>query len=170
MEIPTPTLTFSAQTGKEVEELKLLADGDREPETEIIFADNADSKVWTIKMPVPTGFEGTVTLYARRAGEEEWINTEFSAEISVSSPMGMEGAGTGTAGANPEDDDYYDEDEHRTQALADEDGEAAAEAAPEATPQPARKDSSLKKLSLWVFVVKTVHFALKRGEMLEVTP
>ena len=33
--IAPQTLTFSAQTGKEVEELKLLADGDREPETEI---------------------------------------------------------------------------------------------------------------------------------------
>ena len=134
--IAPQTLTFSAQTGKEVEELKLLADGDREPETEIIFGDNADLKVWTIKMPVPTGFEGTVMLYARRAGEEEWTDTGFTAEISVSSPIGMEGTGTGAAEAGPEDDDYYDEDEHRAQAQAGANGEVTQEAVPEATPQP----------------------------------
>ncbi len=132
--IAPQTLTFSAQTGKEVEELKLLADGDREPETEIIFADNADIKVWTIKMPVPTGFEGTVTLYARRAEEKEWSDTGCKAEISISSPIGMEGTGTGEA--SPEDDDYYDEDEQKTQAQAGENGEATPEAMPEATPQP----------------------------------
>ena len=137
--IAPQTLTFSAQTGKDVEELRLLADGDREPETEIIFGDNADSKVWTIKMPVPTGFEGTVMLYARRAGEEEWTDTGYTAEISVSSPIGMETAGSSTAGADPEDDDYYDEDEHKAQAQAGADGEATPEAAPEATPQPAEQ-------------------------------
>ena len=141
--IAPQTLTFSAQTRKEVEELKLLADGDREPETEIIFGDNADVKVWTIKMPVPTGFEGTVMLYARRAGEEEWTDTGYAAEIKVSSPIGMEAAATEAPEADPEDDDYYDEDEVKAQDGGNEAAESAA--SPEATPRPAEQAAEQPK-------------------------
>ena len=137
--IAPQTLTFSVKTGKEVEELKLLADGDREPETEVIFGDNADIKVWTIKMPVPTGFEGTVMLYARRTGEEEWADTGYTAQVSVSSPIGMEAAGSNTQEADPEDDDYYDEDERlAAKAQADENG-TEAEGALAETPRPAEQ-------------------------------
>ena len=106
--IAPETLTFSVQTGKNVQEIRLHADGDRDPETEIIFGDNADVKVWTIKMPVPTGFQGTVMLQARRSENEEWIDTGYTAEISVSTPLGIEVPSESSA--DPDDDDYYDED------------------------------------------------------------
>ena len=122
--IAPETLTFSVQTGKNVQGIRLHADGDRDPETEIIFGDNADVKVWTIKMPVPTGFQGTVMLQARRSEDEEWIDTGYTAEISVSTPLGIEVPEENNA--DQDDDDYYDEDAEK----ADTSGEAPEQVTP----------------------------------------
>ena len=143
------TLTFSVRTTKDVEALRLRAGDDRYPETEDIFGDNADYNVWTIKMPVTTGFEGSVMLQARLAGEEEWFDTGYSARINVKAPIGMDTAGnngsssgSGTDGgddtgiANPDDEDYYDEDEERAKAEALANGQEEPETTPAATPAP----------------------------------
>lgn len=125
--IAPETLTFSVQTGKNVQGIRLHADGDRDPETEIIFGDNADVKVWTIKMPVPTGFKGTVMLQARRSEDEEWIDTGYTAEISVSTPLGIEVPPENST--DPDDDDYYDEDAEKV--------DTAGEQTEQVTPAPA---------------------------------
>ena len=143
-QIAPATLTFSVRTTKDVADLQLYADGDRSPETEIVFGDNADYSVWTIKMPVATGFEGTVMLQARRNGEEEWFNTGYTAEVSVKSPLGMDtmnGGGSGSDFASPEDDDYYDEDAENVKAEAIADGQSEQEVMPVTTAQPTERQA-----------------------------
>ena len=108
-------LPFAIVTEKDVEEIRLVADGDRDVETEVTSADNADGKRWMMKMPVETGFKGTVTLQVRRTGSEEWMNTAYTAEVNVETPPGMdvpeptappaENADNGVLSEG--DDDYY---------------------------------------------------------------
>ena len=131
-------LTFSVETDKTVDGIRLRGEGDRDLDTVVIFGDNADSKVWTMKMVVSTGFDGTVMLQVRRVGEEEWIDTGNTAQVTVSTPIGVEATATPTV--NPEDDDYYDPDAEGTPAPEGQAGQTAAEptAAPaeQATPTP----------------------------------
>ena len=124
-------LIFSAETDKEVAEVQLHADGDRDLETIVKCGDNADSKVWTIKLSVATGFSGTVMLQVRRNGEEEWIDTGRTSEVIISSPIGADAPQEDNPGAeDPEDDDYYDPD-------AQKDAEAnGGQPVPETTPAP----------------------------------
>ena len=122
-------LNFSAETGKDVENIRLCAEDGTELKTAVKCGDNADSKIWTIKMSVETGFSGIVKLQAYRTAEEGWIDTGSTAEVSVSTPLGVDtpaetaGAPDVTPTPDPEDDDYYIEDEELTgEAAAAEDG------------------------------------------------
>ena len=123
-------LIFLAETDKSVEEIRLHADGDRDPEMTVKCGDNADSKVWSAMMPVETGFTGTLMLQVRRIGEEEWIDTGRTCEVNVSTPIGADVPQVAQATTDPEDDDYYDPDAEATE------GGNAGQQAPEATPAP----------------------------------
>lgn len=107
-------LPFAVVTEKDVEGIRLVADGDRDVETEVTSADNADGKRWMMKMPVETGFNGTVTLQVRRTGSEEWMSTAYTADVNVETPPGMDAttptpppAGDADNGVLTEDDDDY---------------------------------------------------------------
>ena len=108
-------LSFSVETGKDVDGVQLRGEGDIDLGTEASLADNADKKIWTIKMPVATGFTGKVILQVRRTGEENWIDTDKTAEVSVSSPIGVDPQQTPVVTLNPDDDDYYDPDAEPTE-------------------------------------------------------
>ena len=132
-------LNFSAETGKDVENIRLCAEDGTELKTAVKCGDNADSKIWTIKMSLETGYSGTVILQAYRSEDEGWIDTGLTAEVSVSTPLGVD---TETAGEpeptptpDPEDEDYYAEDEQMTGAEDGTEAEEGPEAAPE-TPIP----------------------------------
>ncbi|MBR2660014.1 MAG: hypothetical protein IKE15_01285 [Clostridia bacterium] len=107
-------LSFSVETGKDVGGVRLRGEGDIDLGTETSLADNADKKIWTIKMSVATGFAGKVILQVRRTGEENWIDTDRTAEINVSSPVGVDPQQVPVVTADPEDDDYYDPDAEPT--------------------------------------------------------
>ena len=106
-------LTFTATTAKDVEGIRLRAEGDRDLDTVVTLADNADNKHWMLVMHVETSFKGAVTLQARREGEEEWYDTSYTASVDINSAIGEEQR----VPENPEpvideeDDDYYNEDE-----------------------------------------------------------
>ena len=80
-------LTFSVVTEKAVEAIRMRAEGDVELQTEASCGDNADSKDWLMKIHFDTGFQGTVRLQARRTGEENWYDTDYTSEVDVSSPL-----------------------------------------------------------------------------------
>ena len=109
-------LVFSAATGKDVSGIRLRGEGDADLDTVVIYGDNAESRVWTMKMPVETGFHGTVTLQVRRSGEEEWFDTEYKAELNVKNQLGED---VQSQPLPEEDDDYYNPDEVKTNTPAD---------------------------------------------------
>ena len=120
-------LTFQAVTGKDVEGIRLRGEDGRELNTEAFCGDNADGKRWMINMHLETGFAGTVTVQVRREGEEEWYDTEHTAEVEVSSPLGNETAAPAepTPTPDPDDDDYYNPDE--TESPEDVTGQTGAD-------------------------------------------
>ena len=114
-------LNFSAETGKDVENIRMCAEDGTELPTVVKCGDNADSKIWTIKMPMETGYSGVVKLQAYRSAEEGWIDTGSTAEVSVSTPLGVDtpaetagGPEDATPTPDPDDEDYYIEDEDLT--------------------------------------------------------
>ena len=132
-------LTFSAMTEKEVDGIRLRAEGDRDLDTVATFGDNADGKLWMMKMHVETGFNGTVMLQVRRNAEEGWLDTGYTAEVSVSTPLGVEAEPdrNDTGIADPDDDDYYNEDEELTESPGEQATPAPTDqetAVPEAAP------------------------------------
>ena len=134
-------LTFTAVTEKEVEGIRLRAEGDRDLDTVATCADNADGKLWMMNMHVETAFQGTVTLQVRRGEGEEWFDTEYTAEVNVPGVEAQEtekedGTGDETDDDyyNEDDGDYYNEDEpDETNAVT----EAAETPGPESTEAPA---------------------------------
>ena len=103
-------LTFTAVTAKDVEGIRLRAEGDQDLDTTAYLGDNADANHWMIKMHVETGYTGTVTLQVRRGEAEGWYDTEYTTEVDISSTPGVEikeePAETGT-----DDEETGDEDE-----------------------------------------------------------
>ena len=79
-------LTFSAETETEVNGLRLRGENDEDLDTVATYGDNAENKPWIMKMYVEKGYNGTVTLQARRNGDETWHDTEFTVDIRVESP------------------------------------------------------------------------------------
>ncbi len=131
-------LSFSVVTGKDVEGIRLRADGDRDLDTVASCGDNADSKDWMMKMHVETGFQGRVMLQVRRGMEEGWYDTGFTADVDVSSPILPEGQETGspvpanpdTGMTSPPEDGTDREPGEEPEGETPEDGEAG-EAEPE---------------------------------------
>ena len=134
-------LSFSVETGKDVEEIRLHAEDDVKLDTDTNVGDNTDSKIWTMKLHVETGFTGTVVLQVRRSGEEGWIDTEYRTAIAVSTPLGVDtngGSENSSPTVSPDDDDYYDEDAERTEAPAETTEQTPApQPAEQVTEQPA---------------------------------
>ena len=128
-------LIFSAETEKSVESVRLSADGDRDVETDVKGGVNGDRKIWMISMHIETGFTGTVTLQVRRNENEDWISTDRTANVNVSTPIGVEGpeAEKEPDAADPEDDDYYDPDAE-AEAEGTASGQDAQTDAPETKP------------------------------------
>ena len=105
-------LTFSAQTEKDVDGIRLRGEGDRDLDTVAWFADNADGKHWMMKMSLESGLTGTVRLQVRRSGETEWYETDHEFLIDVTSPLGAPPAETeAPVLLDEDDDDYYNPDE-----------------------------------------------------------
>ena len=162
-------LLFSVETGKDVDGIRLRAAGDEDLDTVVNVGDNADGRLWTMKMPVATGFTGTVRLQVRPSGTDEWLDTEHTADISVSTPLGVETAPVANTPEpaaqtpDPDNDDYYDIDakagtpaEAVTPAPAEAAEEAPAEAAAEAaeampaeTQEPAPAEADEEDLAAW---------------------
>ena len=129
-------LNFQAVTEKDVEGIRLRAEGDGDLDTVATFGDNADSKVWNMKMTVATGFKGTVKLQVRRGEEEGWYDTDWTAEVDVSSPLSVEpqegddsgkadgedGKTTGSGKEDPEGTEGETEDDSGDEAGDAEDG------------------------------------------------
>ena len=132
-------LTFSAETGKDVKEVRLRGENDLEMVSEVICGDNAESKVWTMKTTVKTGYNGQVMLQVLRSEDEGWIDTGYKAAVTVSAPIGVETQDGPTP--DPNDDDYYDPDAEATQAPG---GQGAAEstAVPAEQPAPAETEQA----------------------------
>ncbi len=144
-------LSFSVTTEKDVDKVRLYADGDRDLDTEIVVATNTDAMEWGIKLHIETGFDGTVTLQVHRAGDELWYNTEHTTAIHVITPLTTmeptEGSSAGKTelpaegeddtgkdaadpydGTNPEeDDDYYDPEAEAAKADEEADEELTGE-------------------------------------------
>lgn len=143
-------LTFSAVTGKDVEGIRLRAEGDEDLDTVATCADNADEKLWMMSMHVESGFEGTVMLQVRRAGEETWYDTEYTAEVNVSNTPAAEIQGSKKPEGDSEEknDDYYNEDELKekepdAEATEEPEGEPTGEPlviVPEATEEPEEEE------------------------------
>ena len=128
-------LTFSAETGKDVQEVRLCGEDDRNLVTDAISGNNTESTIWTMKMPVDdAGYNGTVRLQVRRtgSGEDDWIDTGLTAEVNISPRPGAEIQSGPTA--VPYDEDYYDPDAEDT-PLPDPKAAQAASLTPEATEQ-----------------------------------
>ena len=129
-------LIFSAETEKSVQEVRLTADGDRDVETDVKGGVNGDRKIWMISMHIETGFTGTVTLQVRRNEEEDWISTDRTAVVNVSTPIGVEVPEEEKQpdAVDPEDDDYYDPDAEEDAAGGQPEQAAPAAAGQEAQP------------------------------------
>ena len=112
-------LLFSVETERNVDEIRLYAEGDVDLDTEIKSAEDEDAKIWMLKMHVETGFTGTVILQVRCNGDDTWYDTGYTAEVNVESPLNVLTMKPDTAEVSPEpvsdipvdDDDYYDESE-----------------------------------------------------------
>ena len=79
------------------------------------MTDNSDgTKIWTMKMHVETGRNGTAILQVRRADEDKWYDTNSTVEIEIQGPLDMLTPKpeeiTEPDPAEYDDDDYYDVD------------------------------------------------------------
>ena len=130
-------LIFSVATEKAVDGIRLRAENGEDLDTVTTFGDNADGRLWMMKMHVETGFHGTVILQARRGEAEGWIDTAYTAEVNVNSPLNAETAKNRETGTEAEEDndDYYNEDEEMNT-------EAPAEALTEGQEDPETKASA----------------------------
>ena len=151
-QIPPVDLAFQVDTERDVDGIRLRGENNEDLDTEAWDVINTDgSRMWTMKMHVETGYTGTVVLQVRRAGEEQWYNTDYKAEVNVQSLTDIltpnpEATPEPVTSADAEDDDYYDEDaEAAKKAAAAEGGEEEtqdSEAAPEETQNPDGEDEA----------------------------
>ena len=115
-QIPPVDLAFQVDTERDVDGIRLRGENNEDLDTEAWDVINTDgSRMWTMKMHVETGHTGTVVLQVRRAGEEQWYNTDYKAEVNVQSLTDIltpnpEATPESVPSADVEDDDYYDED------------------------------------------------------------
>ena len=147
-------LNFTVTTEKDVDAVRLYADGDRDLKTDIVVASNTDAMEWSIKLHMDSGFDGTVTLQLHKVGEDLWYNTEYTTPVHVIEPLAavepMEDTSggepenpadgeveTGEPGAEPydgtdpeEDDDYYDPDAEAAKAAEESEDELTGEEDP----------------------------------------
>ena len=166
-QIPPVDLAFQVDTERDVDGIRLRTEANGDLDTEAWDVINTDgTRAWTMRMRVETGYTGTVVLQVRRAGEDQWYNTEYKAEVDVQGPQeSLTPEPENTPEPLPtsdEDDDYYDEDAEaaaEAAAAAGEDGtggeqaseEGAAEdqdpeAEPENGQEPSAEDESGENL------------------------
>ena len=130
-------LAFTVNTGKDVSGIRLRGENDEDLDTEAVPVDNPDgTKTWIMKMHVESGRTGTTILQVRRAEEDKWYNTDFTAEIDIQGPLDL-------LTPQPEeiqetdpaeyDDDYYDEDAEKAMAAGAE-GDADPDAETDENP------------------------------------
>ena len=129
-------LAFTVLTEKDVSGIRLRGENDEDLDTEAASTDNSDgTKIWTMKMHVETGRNGTAILQVRRADEDKWYDTNSTVELEIQGPLDLltpkpeEVAEPDPVEYN--DDDYYDEDAERAKEEGAEEG-ANGEAYPEA--------------------------------------
>lgn len=132
-------LHFSVETGKEVDSIRLRGEGGEDLDTVVNVGDNADSKIWTMKMTVATGYDGTVRLQVRRNGEEDWIDTEYTAEIRVSTPLGVEVTASPAPTPEPAGENNSEEEEPKDASAGAEESASEATAEIQETEQPAEQ-------------------------------
>jgi len=129
-------LAFTVLTEKDVSGIRLRGENDEDLDTEAASTDNSDgTKIWTMKMHVETGRNGTAILQVRRADEDKWYDTNSTVELEIQGPLDLlTPKPEEVAEPDPveyDDDDYYDEDAERAKEEGAEEG-ANGEAYPEA--------------------------------------
>lgn len=129
-------LAFTVLTEKDVSGIRLRGENDEDLDTEAASTDNSDgTKIWTMKMHVETGRNGTAILQVRRADEDKWYDTNSTVELEIQGPLDLlTPKPEEVAEPDPveyDDDDYYDEDAERAKEEGAEEG-ADGEAYPEA--------------------------------------
>ena len=128
---PTDVI-FSVRTDKSASGMRLRGENDTDLDTVVQVGVNADVKLWSIKLHVETSFVGTVVLQVQRNGSEEWIDTAYTTEVNITSPLDVEPAAVTAAepdGADegiPEEEDT-EEDMTDPEDLPDETGEEPEE-------------------------------------------
>ena len=129
-------LAFTVLTEKDVSGIRLRGENDEDLDTEAASTDNSDgTKIWTMKMHVETGRNGTAILQVRRADEDKWYDTNSTVELEIQGPLDLlTPKPEEVAEPDPveyDDDDYYDEDAERAKEEGAEEG-ADGEEYPEA--------------------------------------
>ena len=135
-------LAFTVLTEKDVSGIRLRGENDEDLDTEAASTDNSDgTKIWTMKMHVETGRNGTAILQVRRADEDKWYDTNSTVELEIQGPLDLlTPKPEEVAEPDPveyDDDDYYDEDAERAKeegAEEDANGEAYPEAESDENP------------------------------------
>ena len=128
-------LAFTVNTEKDVSGIRLRGENDEDLDTEAVPVDNPDgTKTWIMKMHVESGRKGTAILQVRRAEEDKWYNTAFTAEIDIQGPLDLLTPKpeeiTEPDPVEYDDDDYYDEDAEKAKGEGTEEG-ADGEAYPD---------------------------------------
>ena len=135
-------LAFTVNTEKDVSGIRLRGENDEDLDTEAVPVDNPDgTKTWIMKMHVESGRTGTTILQVRRAEEDKWYNTAFTAEMDIQGPLDLltpkPEEVTEPDPVQYDDDDYYDEDAEAAKeegAGDDAEGDADPEAEPDENP------------------------------------
>ena len=127
---PTDVI-FSVRTDKTATGMRLRGENDTDLDTVVQVGVNADVKLWSIKLHVETSFVGTVMLQVQRNGSEEWIDTAYTTEVNITSPLDIEPAAVTAAEPDWADEGVPEEDteENLTEPedLPDETGEEPEE-------------------------------------------
>ena len=124
-------LMFIVVTDKNADGIRLRGEDDKDLDTDAESVDDPNGKMWQMRFHVEYGFSGTVRLQVRRTGDEYWYDTDYTANLNVTSLPGMEPAAapetTEAPQADPDDDDYYNPDEENQESGDESEGEPGAE-------------------------------------------
>ncbi len=128
---PTDVI-FSVRTDKSATGMRLRGENNTDLDTVVQVGVNADQKLWSIKLHVETSFIGTVMLQVQRNGSEEWIDTAYTTEVNITSPLDMETAAPPAAEPDGADEGIPEEEDTEgnitePEDLPDETGEGPEE-------------------------------------------
>ena len=116
-------VTFYITTVKSVEGLRLVDEDGIEIVTDNTLAQNSDNNSWILTLKTESGLESRVSLQLREG--EEWISTQYEAEIEIASPVKPDSGENRANSAETAEQDTAETSENAT--VPDETAEAGDE-------------------------------------------